>query len=959
MLLFSHRPLSLPELAVAISIEPESVNLDVSTILTDPQSVLALGGPLVVYKPETNLVQFSHHTVREYLESLGEDAGVFHFVKADAHAEIAQTCLSYIQFIEVLERLGTMTFGDLQGGEAGSDSGDLAFVHYAAKYWISHAQQTTTMVRKAALTNLLHTFFFAKDRHFRLWQSVAEPPWDRWEKGRQPARLEVELRSRSAASAPMPAMSALGNLLKARRAATSAMTSNHLDRALQLLPSFLSGPASEDRSIASLHAFHYLAKINHPQCLSRASSDGPRDSALAATGGPLWTTILHEAAKHGSFEFLEVVFDGWEVHRKLDVNATDILGRTPLSYASQSGHLQVIELLLRKGADTTRRDWYGNTPLHEAVSRSHHAAVACLLSASNMKGLAANVQDTNLPDVSGEMPLSTACRFSDVEMVSMLTRRSSGRAVVGAVRACLRWGTSPGVLKAMVEACSKMPWGPGESPLQELVLEGEFDRDQEPALELLGNGYPIDLEDSDKATALTCALIAGREDMVLMLLDKGAQWSKALRNRDETPRDKGAMFINAVAKGQFKLALLLLQQGADWDVIRSPGDHFIDLWAAQVTARKPWKGPESQGSVNPMDSALTNTATPAIHLLRSVLEHKHGMDINVTNAQGSGLLHLLCSNITEKEGIAEIRWILSHGGDGSLRDLQSKTPLHCLCKNRRVLWREEFREVVDLLAAPVRRCINDCLPPHGTPIHMLVQSSFGSGRMPNFVPSALGLLLKAGASLQIRNERDETPLAMALAALTQIQNRRWSLENTDRLLSAALQLAAWGSTANALPSESGDLIVEGLLSTFGGANHKLLSILKTLNLTPSQTATVLGRVAHSTAIETLLDAGANVRSRDELGRTPLHLQAYRTGGDLCGRLKVLLEAGADPNVLTNGGDSVMDVLRKSITEARAKGTGTTDVEKLLLRYGATKLDIEVEATEGGWTRVDGQWVHIG
>ncbi len=781
MLLFSHRPLSLPEIAVAISIEPGSVNLDVSTILTDPQSVLALGGPLVVYKPETNLVQFSHHTVREYLESLGEDAGVFHFVEADAHAEIALTCLSYIQFSEVIERLGTMTFGDLQGGEAGSESGELAFVHYAAKYWISHAQQTTTMVHKATLTNLLYTFFFAKDRHFRVWQSVAEPPWDKWEKGRQPARLEAELRSRSAASAPMPAMSALSNLLTARRAAASAMTSNHLNRALELIPSFLSRPANEDRSIASLHAFHYLARINHPQCLLRAFSDHPRDLPLAATGGPLWTTILHEAAKHGSFECLEVVLDGSEDHGKLDVNAEDILGRTPLFYASQGGHVRVINLLLKKGADTTRVDWYRRTPLHEAVCRSHHAAVACLLLASDMNGVTTDVLETDWPDVSGELPLSTACRFSDVEMVLILTRHSSGRAVVGAMRACLGWGTSPGVLEAMVGVCSKMPWGPEKSPLQELVVEQEFGFQQRGAPSrflvsslLLENGYPIDLEDSDGVTALACALKHGQEDMALMLLDQGAQWSKALRG--DTAQSLGVMFLNAVSGRQLKLALLLLQQGAELDALDSLENRFIELWAIAATARR-WKD-ESKGYVSPMGSVPTSTTTAALHLLKGVLEHEHGMDINVVNAQGRSILHLLCSSITEKEGIAEIRWILSHGGDGSLQDLQSKTPLHCLCENQDVSWKEDFKEVVDLLATPVRRCINDCLSPHGTPIHMLVQSSFGSGRMPNFVPFALDPLLRAGASLQTRNERDETPLAMALAALTQIQNRPWCQRNS-------------------------------------------------------------------------------------------------------------------------------------------------------------------------------------
>ncbi len=105
--------------------------------------------------------------------------------------------------------------------------------------------------------------------------------------------------------------------------------------------------------------------------------------------------------------------------------------------------------------------------------------------------------------------------------------------------------------------------------------------------------------------------------------------------------------------------------------------------------------------------------------------------------------------------------------------------------------------------------------------------------------------------------------------------------------------------------------------------------------------------------------GVDVGWRDKHGCTPLYLQARTPGGDVCSRLKVLLQAGADPNVRTPAGDTAMDALRTSISEARAKGIGTTEAEELLLRYGAKKLDIEVGATEGGWTKVGGRWMHTG
>ncbi|KAL1837583.1 hypothetical protein VTJ49DRAFT_3624 [Mycothermus thermophilus] len=701
-LLFAHRPLTLPELAIAISIEPESKDLDASSILTDPNSVLGLGGPLVVYQPKTNLVQFSHHTVREYLESLGEAAGIFHVVQTEAHAEIARTCLTYLQFTPVLERLRSMTYSDLQAGESGE--GNLAFVHYAARYWrMGHAQQTTTIAGKDTLANLLYTFFFgsSQERTFRVWQTVFEPPWDAWEKGRQPAQVVAELAQRAAASAPMPmtpVTSALGNLIMARqRPAASATAPPHLQRHWERLPAikFLPGAASGERRIAPLHAFHYLARINHPQCLSRVLSYGDRIlETLAVSGGPLGATTLHEAAKHGAIEFLEVLFNVWK--GSLDVNAAGMLSQTALFYESQSGSVGVVQLLLHHGADVTRADLYGSTPLQEAVIRGHHAVVECLLSESDTY-----LAVLNAPDLSDETPLAKACRFSDSEMARLLARHCSGHAILGAVRACSRWGTSPGVLTAIMQACSERTWAPGQAPVrQREALRGWGGHpvipDRVHVLEaLLGNGYPVDLEDLDKDTALTYALDDGQEAMSLALLDRGAHLSKAVRG--DEPQRMGRAFIKAADRSGFKLALLLLERRAAWDVMDESGRGFVDMWAARVTSEM-MREQYVRGNAPPDIIGYAATAglatedsltTPGLRLLQAVLER--GMDINATNAQGRSLLHLLCSSLRgwNGEGIPELLWILSHGADASVKDDQSMTPLHCLCENTQVRWSGE------------------------------------------------------------------------------------------------------------------------------------------------------------------------------------------------------------------------------------------------------------------------------
>ncbi|KAH8585593.1 ankyrin repeat-containing domain protein, partial [Bisporella sp. PMI_857] len=62
----------------------------------------------------------------------------------------------------------------------------------------------------------------------------------------------------------------------------------------------------------------------------------------------------------------------------LDVEAADSFGRTALHHASDNGHLEVVTLLLEKGADLEAADIYGKTALHHA-SRNGHLEVVTLL----------------------------------------------------------------------------------------------------------------------------------------------------------------------------------------------------------------------------------------------------------------------------------------------------------------------------------------------------------------------------------------------------------------------------------------------------------------------------------------------------------------------------------------------------------------------------------------------------
>jgi ankyrin repeat protein len=57
----------------------------------------------------------------------------------------------------------------------------------------------------------------------------------------------------------------------------------------------------------------------------------------------------------------------------------DYYGGTPLHWAAESGHLEVVALLLEKGANVNAQNQHGETPLHRAAWDGHLEVVRLLL----------------------------------------------------------------------------------------------------------------------------------------------------------------------------------------------------------------------------------------------------------------------------------------------------------------------------------------------------------------------------------------------------------------------------------------------------------------------------------------------------------------------------------------------------------------------------------------------------
>jgi hypothetical protein len=92
-------------------------------------------------------------------------------------------------------------------------------------------------------------------------------------------------------------------------------------------------------------------------------------------------TPLSFAAQYGHEEVVKLLL----VRDDLSVNLTDSIGWAPLFFAARYGHEAVVQLLLARGdIDADLKDFYGCTPLSSAAEHRHEAAVVTLLLARDV-----------------------------------------------------------------------------------------------------------------------------------------------------------------------------------------------------------------------------------------------------------------------------------------------------------------------------------------------------------------------------------------------------------------------------------------------------------------------------------------------------------------------------------------------------------------------------------------------
>ncbi|KAI1158830.1 hypothetical protein F5B18DRAFT_65083 [Nemania serpens] len=90
--------------------------------------------------------------------------------------------------------------------------------------------------------------------------------------------------------------------------------------------------------------------------------------------------------------------------------------QTPLSWAAENGHQEIVQLLIERGADIESKGSYGQTPLSWAAGNGHQQIVQLLIERG---------ADIESKDSSGRTPLSWAAENGHLEIMELLIEKSA------------------------------------------------------------------------------------------------------------------------------------------------------------------------------------------------------------------------------------------------------------------------------------------------------------------------------------------------------------------------------------------------------------------------------------------------------------------------------------------------------------------------------------------------------
>ena len=340
------------------------------------------------------------------------------------------------------------------------------------------------------------------------------------------------------------------------------------------------------------------------------------------------------------------------LQQKVDVNAPEPNGTTPLHYAAYKEDVELVDRLLKAGAKPNVTNDFGSTPMAEAATVGNAAIIKLLLKAG---------ADVNSPNREGQTALMAVARTGHVDAAAALLDAGAD------VNATEQWGGQSALMWAASQKQSAM--------IKLLVERGAnvnargTPRDWE--RRITAEPRPKDLSRG----GFTPLLYAAREGCVecaRYLVSGGADINL-------TDPDRTTPLVIALMNMRFDTAAYLISAGADldkWDLYgRSPMYAAVDLSTLPRGGRPDLPSTDETTALQVIKMMLDRGANPNIQLklrppFRNVIFDR-GSDNAVLTIGATPLLRASKAG----DNPEAIKLLLEHGAHVDLPNVDGITPL--------------------------------------------------------------------------------------------------------------------------------------------------------------------------------------------------------------------------------------------------------------------------------------------